>query len=432
MKTLCLLALLAGPDPVTLEDFIAEIPAPLVPVLQDKVERAKELAAEAKEADARGDKAEGRRLRAEGYALLAEHHHEQGSRSKAQAAYNKAKSYGWTEAPPWGGDAPTPRSRPRPTPSAAPREFRQPEQPERDAPRTIKKPRTDRFGRLDTWPFYEYNPLKNSRNASWHVTLGIPPMEEAVAIPKKTWDFRIWMELQSSDYSVVVNGETTQFHADMHEEALELNYGLMEGLEVGGRITMGELLEAGDDVIRVFDGGSQIVPTGDRAYAVSEFVARAKYVIDLDFATIGGLFEAKLPLASAESLISAGTMDLAFIGLASATLIEDFIKVHVNMGPVMPLGNSDLFDPEVDPNMFFTYAAGGAMKIHNRIVLNLQIEGNTSGWADIAVLEDPIMRVTAGGRWKAGDKIWLQGAAGFGLDEISGAIMANLSVDFTF
>src|SRR5688572_20496526 len=139
--------LCSDPDAAVLDQLLRDIPASLA--LQDKVERARALAAEAKEAEKNGDKAEARRLRAEGYSLLAEHYFETGKRSQAEQAYSRARSMGWTEPPPWGGSSPAPRStaRPAPRPTPPPRDYTPPERvAPRETPRPARVVARDRFG----------------------------------------------------------------------------------------------------------------------------------------------------------------------------------------------------------------------------------------------------------------------------------------------
>src|SRR5258706_6226760 len=138
ISALLLSAVLSCPVGSGIDEVIAS-PAP-ESCDQDKAERAKKLIAEGK--------------KAEGYALIAEILNDRGDRAKAQQAYDKARSFGWTQPPPWGGDeTPAPTTGPRPTPG--PRETPTPAAPKRD-----RTPKRDKLGKIDAWPYFQFPPLK--------------------------------------------------------------------------------------------------------------------------------------------------------------------------------------------------------------------------------------------------------------------------------
>lgn len=408
------------------EDSIAVLKQLTALDAQDKTARIRELIGKAEEESRKGNGAAAERYLAEAWALRAEVLHEQGKRSEAESAYSEARRHGWTGAAPWSGSGAQP-VQPKPVP-VQPKDQEKPRPQPQPVPKP--KPKRTRYGEIDTWPFYEMNPLKTSRNAGFNSLLGIPALEEALGIPAETWDARLWIEVQSTDWSDD-DGGPNLYKADFHEEAFEFNYGITDQIMAGIRLTIGELMQNGSDPIRIFEGGAQIVPTGDRGFTFGEIVLRGKYVMEASFANLGVLAEIKIPMAGDEDLLTSNTIDLAFMGLITKRFSEKFV-IHLNAGIVLPVGSADLFEPEEDPNAFIAFGAAGVLKLSERLVALVQLEGNTAPWADISVLDEFSLRVVGGGRFKLTDTIYLQGGAGFGISELSGGLMFTGSINLTF
>ena len=204
---------LSGGDSV--EESIQQLKAAIAMERQDKTARIRELINKAEEASRAGRGAEAERCLAEAWALRAEVLNDQGKRGDAETAYNEARRHGWTGAPPWQGRA-TPAPTPTPTPKTGPQEKPQEKPP---PPQPVRKPPKRRGGVVDTWPSYEMNPLKTSHNGAWNSLLGIPPMEEAIGIPEESWDARLWIEIQASDWANDDGGGPSRYYNDLPRES---------------------------------------------------------------------------------------------------------------------------------------------------------------------------------------------------------------------
>ncbi len=421
VSLLAMAALLMGGD--ERGDSIDELRAAIASDTQDKAGRIRELLDKAEAESKKGNGAAAERYLAEAYSLRAEMLYDQGDKTGAERAFGEARARGWTGAPPWQGK--TPAVQPKPT-EKPPQDRPQP-QPQ---PQPVKrKPRTG--GQPDYWAASQMSPLKTSNNGGFNSLMGLPPFEEAIGIPEETWDARLWIEIQTTDWSDDSSGGPSNYKADMHEESFEFNYGLTNQWVLGGRLTMGELLQTGSDPIRVFQNGAQIVPTADRGFAFSELVLRSKYLFETKFANLGILGEIKVPLANDKAFVTSKTIDIALIFLLTKRFSEKF-ALHLNLGPVIPIGSADLFEPGEDANVCFMLQTGMAYKFSERLVALLQFQGNTSPWSSVDGLGDFTARVTAGGRFKLNDALWIQGGSGFGINELSGGLMFTGSIDLAF
>ena len=359
---------------------------------------------------------------AESLAIWADILWDRGDIAACEKNFFQAREMGWTGLPPWG------RERRVYTPEPGPQE-RTPipiPKPEPVTRRTPPKPKVD----INFWELSYQAPMPSSRNSVWHGLLGVPPFEEARAIPESLWLVRARLEMSQGDFSETAGGGQSRWDAVLAEESVQIDYGIVEELQVGLRVTLGELLESSQNPIRVFDSGTQIVPTGRRHWAPSEVVLRGKYATDLDNWSIGALTEVKFGIADSEDLLTSGTTDIGLVALV--TYRTDRLAVHANLGFVLPVGSADLFQPDEDPNSFFVGALGVTLLVSDPIAILGTIDFNTSGWSDIAVLDEAVLAGSLSMRWRVNDGIVVGAGFRTGAGELSGGAGFFAGVEATW
>jgi hypothetical protein len=282
----------------------------------------------------------------------------------------------------------------------------------------------------DRWPYFALGPHRGPRHNGWHAFFHTPPLEEALGLPAGTVHVRLGVDLAQSDWSTDKEGGESRLHTGYLSQSVEIDYALTGRFLVGLRLSAGELGEGDDEPVRLFEGGQQVVPSGDRGFGVESAVARAKYVFSFGFMDFGFLGEVKFPLADEEDLLTAQTTDVGFSILATKRWGR--FAWHVNAGVVFPLGDPELFTEadEADP-----YAHGGAgvsWLPWTGLALFAQLEFNTSPFAEAALLDGNAVVATFGARTRVSGNVFVTGAAGFGLTEDSGDLVLSTAVDVTF
>lgn len=282
----------------------------------------------------------------------------------------------------------------------------------------------------DHWLYFALAPHSGPRHYGWHGLFRTPPLEEALGLSRGTVHVRLGADLAQADWSSDEEGGPSRFQTGYLSQSLEVDYALAGQFLVGLRLSAGELGEGDDQPVRLFDGGQQIVPSGDRGFGVESVVARAKYVFSFGFLDLGFLGEVKFPLAGEEDLLTAQTIDVGFSLLATKRWGR--FAWHINAGMVFPLGDPELFTQadEADP-----YAHGGAgvsWLPWTGLALFAQLEFNTSPFAEAALLDGNAVVATFGARTRVSGNVFVTGAAGFGLTEDSGDLVLSTSVGVTF
>lgn len=399
---------------------------------QDKRQRAQELMRRADQEKRRGNDAESRRCLAEAWAIIAEVYFEEGKIASSNEAWAEARRHGWTgEAPAErarrGPSAPPPRSEEARRPAPPGGAVRQEETPPVTLPARVparSKPR-------DPWPYLAMAPYAGARNHGWMGLLNTPPLEEALVLPSGTWLVRGRLDIAAADWSAEEEGGQSSFNVAYLTQSLELDYGITDQLMAGLRFTTGELGQGGDNLIRVWEGGRQVVPSGDRGFGMESLVARGKFTGTLGFIDAGLLAEVKFPLADEEDFLTTDSIDIGISGILTKRW-KDF-ALTLNVGVVFPVGDAGVFEEGdgLDP-----YVHGGlsaALKVHERLVLLAQFEFSTGAFGDLAVLDGmTVLAVSAGGRYRLTPTAFLSGQIGTGLNEESGGLFLSGGLDLVF
>ncbi len=411
--------------------LLSALPGDPAAAEQDKRKRIQELMMRADQENKRGNAAEANRCLAEAWALTAEVYYEEGKIVSSNEAWAQAKRYGWT------GEAPAEKARRRPTAPAPPPRADEPRRPangisrQEEPPPGLRRPTPPRRRPRDAWPYLSMSPYHGLRNNAWSGLVNTPPLEEALVLPSGMWLFRGMLDVASADWSSNDEGGGSQLKVAYVTSTLETNYGLSDQFLVGLRFTVGEVGQGGDNPIRVFEGGQQVVPDGDRGFAMEGLVGRIKYTASAGFVDIGALAEIKFPLANEEDFLTSGSIDVGLSGILTKRW-NDF-TLNLNFGLVFPVGDSELFSENDGLDPYFHGGLAGALKVHETLVLLAQFEFNTSPFGDLAVLEDhQVLALSAGARYRLTDTAFLSGQLGTGLGEESGGLFLSSGIDVVF
>ena len=419
--------------------------------LQDR-ERIDQLLKQAEALNKEGKTAEALPLLAEAWALTAEVYWQQGNLSASGEAWRMAVTFGWKGESPAQKEAPAPRPVPPPAgvesapppppppaeraatppPAARPQEPVPDETPRFERRRTVYEAprRRRRVSDAALWETFALAPYSGPRHYGWHSLVNTPPLEGASVVPREMHHLRFMIDWAATDVFDNSQGGASNWDTQALTEHIEYNYGLTDRIQLGGRLSLGELLEGQDDVLTVFDGGQQIVPTGSRGFGLESLVLRGKWATPTSFADLGVLAEFKIPLGDEADFLTSQTFDIGVSGLL--TKRWDRWSVHVNAGMVFPFGDVDLFtqDPDADPY----FHAGAAVSFLALDVLSLfgQIEFNTSAFGDVALFDEPVSVVSGGGRYRIAERVYFGGAIGLGLSDESGAYSISGGLDVLF
>ncbi len=391
---------------------------------QDKRRRISELMTRADAEKKKGNSAEANRCYAEAWALTAEVYYEEGRITASNEAWAEARRYGWT------GEAPAERARRTPTaPPAPPVATPAPRQEEPAPERPIRpyarpKPR-------DVWPYLALAPYPSPRNNCWTGLLNTPPLEEALVLPPGTWLVRGMVDISSADWSSDDLGGESAFKAAFLTESLQVDYGITDQLLAGLRFATGELGQGGDDPIRVWEDGRQVVPSGDRSFTMEGLVGRVKFTGTAGFADFGVLAEIKVPLADEEDFLTSGSIDVGVSGIVTRRWRG--FAVTLNAGVVFPVGDAELFSDHDKLDPYFHGGLAAAVEVHRTLTIMAQFEFNTSPFGELSALEDlRVMVLSAGARYRLTQSAFLSGSIGTGLGEDSGGLLLSSGLDVLF
>lgn len=400
---------------------------------QDKRKRIQELMTRADQENRKGNAAESNRCLAEAWALTAEVYFEEGKVTASNEAWAQAKRYGWT------GEAPVEKARRTPSAPAteAPRSVEDPSRrnglppPRQEGP--VARPERAPAARKpkDPWPYLAMGPYHGPRNNCWSGLLNTPPLEEALVLPPGAWLGRVMLDISSADWSSSGEGGESSFNAAYVTQSLEVDYGLSDQLMAGLRLTTGELGQGGDNLIRVWEGGRQVVPTGERAFGFESLVARGKFTGSAGFADFGLLAEVKFPLAKEEDFLSTASIDIGLSGILTKRWKD--VTVTLNLGFVFPAGDAGLFNEGDGLDPYFHGGLAAALKVHETLALLAQFEFNTGAFGELQALDGlTVMTVSAGARYRLTKAAFLSGQLGTGLSEESGGLFLSSGLDVVF
>lgn len=400
---------------------------------QTERKKAKELLESAKKELQAGNREQAHAYMAEAWALTADAFWLEKNATASRDAWKSAEKYGWRGTPPWvkwssEPVAPAPKPSPAPTRRAPPPQEEtwqeEEEQPERET-------REGEGG--DLWETYKTAPYRTGRNNVWTSLVNIPSLEDATPLPEKMWIGLIGIELVSADFSDTSGGGTTRWDATLVQEIFEADYGYSENIQLGVRLTTGELTENSSTPVTVYDNGNQIIPNGSRGLGVESLVFRGKITGEYDFADAGLLAELKLPIAGEEDLVTTDSMDLGISGLVSREL-SDVLTGTVNLGFVLPIGDAGVFTNSSYDDLSLVIHGGGAISYtaSPTIVLVFQLEGNTSPFGEVAALDQTPIGAYISGRYRMTDTSFLGVVVGTGFGDLGADLTLGLSGTFTF
>ncbi|HXG59896.1 MAG TPA: hypothetical protein VNO22_00850 [Planctomycetota bacterium] len=287
-----------------------------------------------------------------------------------------------------------------------------------------------RGGLPDHWLYFALAPHGGPRHNGWSGFFHTPPLEEALGLPAGTVRVRLGVDLAQTDWSSDEEGGESRLHTAYLSQSLEVDYALSGRFLVGLRLSAGELGEGDDEPVRLYDGGQQIVPAGDRGFGLESVVARAKYVFSFGFIDLGFLGEVKFPLADEEDLLTAQTTDVGFSILATKRWGR--FAWHFNVGAVLPLGDAELFTEADEADPYVHGGTGLSWLPWKGLALFAQVEFNSSPFAEAALLDGNVIVAAFGARTRVAGNVFFTGAAGFGLTEDSGDLILSTAVDVTF
>ena len=388
--------------------------------------RVKRLSDEVERLTLAGDSIRATLLAGEAYAVQSDVEWLEGKETAAEDEWREALKRGWGGKPPW-------ERFPRAVRKFDPPPPQEPPPIEKVEPLPLPPPVRRRAGQAgpDLWPTIASAPYRHAHNSVWHSLFGTPPFEQAAIAPAGAWQVGFWFEYLTADFSDDGGGGTSRWNTRLHHENLEVNYSITNTILVGARISSGELYERDGDLIRVFDNFTQIVPTAERGFGADALTLRGKFATGVGFADVGVLAELKIPLSSEEDLLGAETIDLAVVGLLTKKFGK--LSVHVNLGLVVPFGDPKIFvDPFDDVDSYVVFGAGVVYVVTEWASAGLQIEGNTSAFGDVAVLDERVITVSARGHFRVSDGTFVTLGVGMGLNELSGDIVASLGMEFGF
>ncbi|MBI2933736.1 MAG: hypothetical protein HYY16_18995 [Planctomycetes bacterium] len=391
---------------------------------QDLETRRRDVVRRAQEAHHRGDVVAATLLVGEAYALQSEIDWLDGRRREANENWLEAVKRGWRGTPPWSEHPEVAPSREAP-PIRAP--LLDQEEETRLEPPVRRRSRDE----IDAWPYFAVAPYRHLRAGAWQSLMGTPPFEEALVMPQGFWRARGWMELLTADFTDVGGGGTSRWFTSSHQEVFEVDYSLTDTLMTGLRISAGELFEEEGQLLRVFQDGRQIVRSAQRDVDLDTLTARAKYAADWGLCDAGILVEVKIPLADESSMLSAQTIDFGVVGLVTKQMGS--VTLHGNLGLVIPTGDPEVFQTGYDEvNSYLTGAVGLAWAMSDWLNLGVQLEGNSSAFLDIAVLDEPVLTMTGRGHIRLTDRMFLAGSLGRGVTELSGDWTASGALEVVF
>ena len=418
--TVLLFLLFGGnPDKLSPTFFYEGGPPPLQDSLQDLRSRAAAILRRAREARAAGEIEKHHLLLGEAAFLVGRIAESEGKYIDADHHYQTAKRYGYAHVTPFVHQEPPISSTYAPVPG-------------RMHPQDPHRPRPDLpFHGSDLWELYRWQPYPSPRNNTFHSLINIPPMESSATLPEFTFAFRSSFDYDTANVRKTSEGGLTQYNAYHHSESSQFDYGVNPLIQVGFRLTGGEVRATSSTRVTAFESGTQIVRRGDREYNLESLVLRGKVHHDLfTFMETGLLAEIKLPLDNRYDFLTASTVDFGLSLLA--TKKWEYLALNVNVGGVFPIGSADdIFRANDEFGAVLAFGAG-LVYSRRRFAVGVQIEGNTSPFKDISVLRNPVAQMIGHGKFELNRNLYVGVAVGTGLTKWSTDFYVSGGLTFAY
>ncbi len=271
-------------------------------------------------------------------------------------------------------------------------------------------------------------PLAGPRDAFFYSGLLLPPLDAATTPPPWTLDVRLRTSLVHSAFTRDSGGSRSRFDGLFIGHA-RLDLGLMvtERIELQATLRVAGWEER-RDVFEVRVGRTLVVEGEAKKEADGTATGRHENLAQVQlgalvrwwesddgqtaFATAVGV---KLPGFRRADLTNSNTLDVAVTGLFTLGLAPG-LALHVNGGVVAPFGQQWLFEVEAfEVDVLLQGAAGVTWAVTDWLALGASLEGATSPWEDVPVLDRPAVSAVGGVRLLLGRfTVEVGGGAGLG------------------
>jgi len=240
-----------------------------------------------------------------------------------------------------------------------------------------------------------------------------------------------------ADFEKTAQGGRSVWNTTLLTGIAEVDYTPLSFLEAGIRLTVADLFSRGDDLV-LFQNNIQVVPGGVRSFSLESIVPRVKASLPLEVVDLGVLAELKIPTAGKSDLLTAKTVDAALALLVSRR-IDDW-TLHGNLGIVVPFGDADVFRDRSDFSTLpktnelatpFHFALGATWRPLEEFSFGIQMEGNTSPFPNIAVLDQSLFSFLIHGRYKMAEDAFFSLGMGTGFGDLASGFTLGISFDFS-
>jgi len=271
-------------------------------------------------------------------------------------------------------------------------------------------------------------PIAGPRDAFFYSGLLLPPLRAATTPPPWTLDVRLRTGLVHSAFTRSEDGVRSRF------DGLFIGHARLDlGLMVTERIELQAVLRVAGwderrDVFRVAVDRTLVVEGEAQKAAIGKATGRHENLAQLQLGALVRWWESddgltafataigvKLPGFRRADLTSSGTGDVALTALLTVGLAPG-LALHVNGGLVAPLGDQWLFeDPTLDVDPFVQGAVGFTWAVTDWLAVGASLEGASSPWRDVPVLDRPAASAVGGVRLLLGRfSVEVGGGAGIG------------------
>ncbi len=271
-------------------------------------------------------------------------------------------------------------------------------------------------------------PLAGPRDAFFYSGLLLPTLDAATTAPPWTLDVRLRTSLVHSAFTRDSGGSRSRFDGLFIGHArLDLALMVTERIELQAALRVAGWEER-RDVFEVRVGRTLVVEGEAKKEADGTATGRHENLAQVQlgalvrwwesddgqtaFATAVGV---KLPGFRRADLTNSNTLDVAVTGLLTLGLAPG-LALHVNGGVVAPFGQQWLFEEEAfDVDVLLQGAAGVTWAVTDWLALGASLEGATSPWEDVPVLDRPAISAVGGARLLLGRfTVEVGGGAGLG------------------
>ncbi len=254
-------------------------------------------------------------------------------------------------------------------------------------------------------------PVAGPRDAFFYSGLLLQPLRAATTPPPWTLDVQLRTGFVHSAFTRDSDGARSRF------DGLFIGHARLDlGLMVSERVQLQATLrvagwEERRDVFRVRVDQQLVVEGEAQKEATGKATGRHENLAQLQLGALVRWWESddgrsafatsigvKLPGFRRADLTSSGTGDVALTALLTVGLTPS-LALHVNGGLVAPLGDQWLFeDPTLDVDPFLQGAVGLTWAITDWLSVGASLEGASSPWHDVPVLDRPAASAVGGAR----------------------------------